>query len=259
MEKNNFSQTEKQDNNFKQTEKLDSNLSLTAKQDNNFIQTEKRENKRNYQRELEALIKEQEAHPEKKLLLHSCCAPCSSYCMEFLRKHFDVTVFYFNPNITDLVEYEKRVSEQKRLIQTYNEMPQPAISLICAEYEPDVFINAVKGYEDCLEGQERCSICFALRLSKTAKEAKRLGMDYFTTTLTISPMKNAALLNEIGECIAIKEGVSFLPSDFKKKNGYLRSIELSEQYHLYRQNYCGCEFSKKQMEQAHRTGKDFEI
>lgn len=204
--------------------------------------------KHNYQRELEAVIKDLSGE-RKKVFLHSCCAPCSSYCMEYLRTFFDITVFYYNPNITCEAEYRKRVAEQKRLIDAYNkdEISNP-IHFLEGDYSPSCFLSSVKGLEQCKEGGERCFKCFELRLHETAGRAKQEQMDYFTTTLTISPLKNAQKINEIGNRIALQEGIPFLPSDFKKNNGYLRSIELSRQYRLYRQDYCGCAFSKAQRE-----------
>lgn len=203
------------------------------------------EAKKNYQKELDNVL-EKLTEP-KKLLLHSCCAPCSSYCMEYLRKYFDITVFYYNPNIMQEDEYRKRVAEQQRLIQEYNllsdEENRP-ISFLEGEYEVKKYLQAVRGLEQEPERGGRCTVCFRLRLEESARLARQLGMDYFTTTLTISPMKNAQLINELGMEIGEKTGVPFLPSDFKKKGGYLRSIELSKKYHLYRQNYCGCDFSK---------------
>jgi len=198
-----------------------------------------------YQRELEKILKET-VPGEKKLLLHSCCAPCSSYCMEYLRQYFKITVFYYNPNITDEEEYKKRVKEQKRLIEAYNAQAKNvnSIDFIEGEYEPDMFRNMSKGLEDVPEGGERCFACYALRLKRTAELAEKEGFDYFTTTLTISPLKSAAKLNEIGKRLE-KESALWLPSDFKKKNGYKRSIELSKEFGLYRQNFCGCDFSKK--------------
>lgn len=213
------------------------------------------EKKKNYQKELEKIIASMQE--PKKLFLHSCCAPCSSYCMEYLRKYFDVTVFYYNPNIMNEEEYRKRVEEQRRLIDIYNRMSEIAvgsvggagklhrIAFVEGSYDVERYLTAVRGLENCKEGGGRCERCFELRLRETAKAAKELGMDYFTTTLTISPLKNAGLLNRIGEEIAVETGIAFLPSDFKKNNGYLRSIELSKEYGLYRQDYCGCDFSKR--------------
>ena len=189
------------------------------------------------------------------LFLHSCCAPCSSYVLEYLCSFFRITVFYFNPNISDSEEYRKRVAEQKRLIAAYNmeigqvhskkEKGYP-ISVVEGDYEPGRFFEMAKGLETCPEGGERCFRCYALRLEETARHAAKAGSDYFATTLTISPLKNAKKLNEIGQVMSQKYGVPWLPSDFKKKNGYKRSIELSAQYDLYRQNYCGCVYSRNQ-------------
>lgn len=200
---------------------------------------------RNYHKELEKIIQTNKKSGIKpKLLLHSCCAPCSSYCLEFLYEHFDITVLFYNPNITEDAEYYMRENELERLVNSMNENYNAGIKLIKASYNSEEFLNAVKGYEACKEGGDRCRICFALRLNEAAKVASEGGFDFFTTTLTISPLKNAALLNELGEEIASKYGIDFLPSDFKKNNGYKRSIELSKEYNLYRQNYCGCIFSK---------------
>ncbi|MCI8314224.1 MAG: epoxyqueuosine reductase QueH [Lachnospiraceae bacterium] len=207
--------------------------------------TSKTTNTRNFQRELDVLLTQLTTVP--RLLLHSCCAPCSSYVLEYLRQYFEITVFYYNPNISIDVEYRKRVAEQKRLIDAYNQLPDSgySISVIEGDYEPDVFYAAAKGLEQCPEGGERCFACYALRLRKTAELAKKLEQDYFTTTLTISPLKNAAKLNEIGERLSEQYQIPWLASDFKKKNGYKRSIELSAEYNLYRQNYCGCVYSQK--------------
>lgn len=202
------------------------------------------QNARNYQKEMEKIIAGFEGE-KKTLLLHSCCAPCSSAVLEKLQEVFAITVFYYNPNISARQEYEKRVEEQKRLIRALNEKnPAHPIAIIDGDYEPEVFYEMAKGMENCPEGGERCFHCYRLRLEKTAKIAKEEGFDYFTTTLTISPLKNAGKLNEIGEELAKEYGCTFLPSDFKKKEGYKRSIELSKEYGLYRQNYCGCAFSK---------------
>lgn len=201
-------------------------------------------NTRNYQRELDQLLAQLTTVP--RLLLHSCCAPCSSSVLEYLRRYFEITVFYYNPNISMEAEYQKRVEEQKRLINAYNQLPDSGypIAVIEGDYEPEVFYVAAKGLEQCPEGGERCFACYELRLGKTAALAKKQAYDYFATTLTISPLKNAAKLNKIGERLAERYQISWLPSDFKKKNGYKRSIELSAEYGLYRQNYCGCVYSK---------------
>lgn len=207
---------------------------------------------RNYQKELEKIMKGLDGQDSKvpKLLLHSCCAPCSSYCMEYLRDYFQITVFYYNPNITEREEYRKRMQEERRLIEAYNRQEsQKKIAVIEGDYEPDRFLEMAKGLESCKEGGERCFRCYELRLRKTAEMAREMGTDYFTTTLTISPLKNAAKLNEIGEALAGEYGIRWLPSDFKKRGGYQRSIELSKEYGLYRQDYCGCVYSKRQREE----------
>lgn len=199
-------------------------------------------NKINYQKELEKII-EYNGEKKPKLLLHSCCAPCSSYVLEYISRYFDITVFYFNPNISPREEYEKRVNEVKRLIA---EMPACAgVKFIEGRYEPGEFFEAAKGLENAPEGGERCLKCFELRLGEAARIAAETGAEYVCTTLTISPLKNAENLNRIGEEAAKKYGIKWLPSDFKKKNGYKRSIELSREYDLFRQNYCGCVFSKR--------------
>ena len=203
-------------------------------------------NKRNYQKELDNITAKLEKRP--RLLLHSCCAPCSSYCMEYLCQFFDITIYYYNPNITDPNEYSHRVSEQQRLISELSRDAMTHIGFAEGPYDVESFIDISRGLEECPEGGERCERCFELRLSMAARYAAEKRYDYFTTTLTISPLKNAALLNEIGEKQGKKYGISFLPSDFKKKNGYKRSVELSEKYGLYRQNYCGCVYSKMEME-----------
>lgn len=204
-------------------------------------------NKVNYQAELEKLIK-QLPDRHRRLFLHSCCAPCSSYCLEYLRKYFDVTVFYYNPNISFGEEYRHRVEELKRLVEELNEdvAGGSPIELEEGPYEPERFFEAVKGMEDCPEGGERCFVCYELRLREAAKRAAEGGYDFFTTTLTISPLKNAQKLNEIGQRLGEEYGVACLPSDFKKKGGYQRSIELSREHELYRQDYCGCVFSKRE-------------
>ena len=202
---------------------------------------------RNYQKELEQQINKQQKLGEMpKLLLHSCCAPCSSYVLEYLSPYFHIYDFYYNPNISPKREYEERKEELIRLIE---EMElQERVTFLEGTYEPEKFFEMAKGLEQLPEGQERCFRCYEMRLRESAKKAKEQGADYFATTLTISPLKNAQKLNEIGEAIAKEYGVAYLPSDFKKKNGYKRSVELSTQYDLYRQNYCGCIFSKMQAE-----------
>ena len=211
-------------------------------------------NKRNYQRELD-LLSADPKQKEKTVFLHSCCAPCSSYCMEYLCRTFRLIVFYYNPNISPEEEYRLRAEEEKRLIGIYNREMEEGIregfpiQVVEGEYDPERFFQMAKGLEEVPEGGERCFGCFALRLSETARRAKEAGADFFTTTLTISPLKNAEKLNEIGERLAEEYGVSWLPSDFKKKEGYKRSLELSAKYGLYRQNYCGCVFSRREAEE----------
>lgn len=185
--------------------------------------------------------------PKPRLMLHSCCGPCSSYCLEYLKDHFDITVFYYNPNIYPQEEYDHRLFEQKRLIDEMNRHADCSIKLMTVPYDHQEFLDFVKGLEEEKEGGARCSKCFELRLSRTAAAASALEMDYFGTTLTVSPHKNAVLINRIGGELTgealLPSSLKWLPSDFKKNDGYKRSIELSREYDLYRQNYCGCEFS----------------
>ncbi len=246
---------------------------------------------RNYQKELDNIIERNCAAGGRAptLFLHSCCAPCSSYVLEYLRRYFRITVFYYNPNITEDEEYRKRVAEQKRLISAYNKELTGKVSVIRdgreltdagaahgfgeqtdgeeagngnggvpnigypiavveGDYEPARFFAMAKGLEQCPEGGARCFACYEMRLRETAGRAQEGAFDYFTTTLSISPLKNAAKLNEIGEALAQVSGVAWLPSDFKKKDGYRRSVELSREYGLYRQDYCGCVYSLMERE-----------
>lgn len=201
-------------------------------------------NKINYQKILDGIIEENSNKSEvPKLLLHACCAPCSSYCLEYLSDFFEITVFYYNPNISLKEEYEYRLREEKRLISLMEF--KNSVKIADGEYNPNDFYNAVRELENEPEGGKRCEKCFRLRLEASAAEAKKLGCDYFATTLTISPLKNAQLINKIGEELGQQYGVKWLFSDFKKKEGYKRSIILSKKYNLYRQNYCGCIFSKR--------------
>ena len=195
--------------------------------------------KRNFQLELDEIISSFSQKPT--LLLHSCCAPCSSYVIEYLRQHFQITVFFYNPNISSNEEYNKRLSEQKRFLDEFDN----SINVIEGDYTPDLFYNNSLGLENEKEGGTRCEKCFDLRLFETARYCSQHGFDYFATTLTLSPHKNAFLVNEAGEKAAKEFGCQYLVSDFKKRNGYKRSIELSQQYGLYRQDFCGCEFSKR--------------
>lgn len=218
-----------------------------------------------------------------KVLLHACCAPCSSYCLLCIRDHADVGVYFYNPNITVKDEYEHRLEELKRLVGIYNDDPDRKLPLDCcqteiekalirnlaetesvdikyhyvnsnkiemieAPYESDVYLSKIKGLEKCPERGERCKVCFDLRLRQTALKARELGYDFFATTLTLSPLKDAFLINQIGERIAKEVDIKYLPTDFKKKNGYKMSIELSKEFGLYRQNYCGCVYSKNKEE-----------
>lgn len=204
-------------------------------------------NKINYQKKLENIIernKREDILPS--LLLHSCCAPCSSYTIEYLSDYFKISVLYYNPNISPREEYEKRKAEQIRLIQS---MPvKNDVNFADCDYDCNEFFKIAKGYEDCREGGERCFRCYEQRLRRTAQEAQKGGYDYFCTTLSISPLKSAQKINEIGERLSEEYGVLWLPSDFKKREGYKRSIELSKEYNLYRQNFCGCVYSRREAE-----------
>lgn len=196
----------------------------------------------NYQKMLDEVIEKNQKNGIKPtLLLHACCAPCSSYVLEYLNQFFDITMFFYNPNISPREEFEFRLSELKRLINEMN----LNIKVTVGEYDSDLFYENSKGHESEPEGGERCFKCYEMRLRKTALLAKCGGFDYFTTTLSISPYKNAEKLNEIGGRLSEEYGVKYLYSDFKKKNGYKSSIELSKIYSLYRQDYCGCVFSKE--------------
>ena len=202
-------------------------------------------NKRNYQKELERVIDGLDGKVPT-LLLHSCCAPCSSYVLEYLSEYFQITLFYYNPNIYPPEEYKKRVLEQQDLIRRME--VRHTVKFLEGAYDTERFYQMARGMEDLPEGQERCFGCYELRLREAAEKAKEMNADYFTTTLSISPMKNVDKLNEIGEKVAAEFGLRYLNSDFKKKNGYRRSVELSGIYGLYRQDYCGCVFSKRERE-----------
>lgn len=208
--------------------------------------------KMNYSRETERVISENTAAGIKpRLLLHSCCAPCSGYVLEYLSPHFLITVLYYNPNIFPEEEYFHRIAEQKRFISEFsaeNDLPEDNILFAEIAYDSEKFYEAVKGCENIPEGGERCFRCYRLRLETAAKYAKEHKFDYFTTTLSISPLKNAEKLNEIGLELSEKYGVKYLISDFKKKNGFHRSTELSRKYGLYRQDYCGCVYSQRESE-----------
>ncbi len=198
-------------------------------------------NKLNYEREMQKIIAENCLGGNKsRLLLHACCAPCASSVVERLKDCFDLTLYFYNPNMDARSEYEARGKEIEKLAKAFG------IKYIIEEYNANEFLEIASGLEKEREGGARCVKCFNLRLEKSAKKAKVDGYDFFATTLTVSPLKNAELLNKIGEKIAEQTGVKYLVSDFKKKNGYIRSIELSKELNLYRQNYCGCKFSKLQ-------------
>lgn len=200
---------------------------------------------RNYAKELERLIQKlQQEGRVPRLLLNACCAPCSSAVLEYLSQYFAITLLYYNPNIAPLEEYQKREAELRRLVSQMK-FTHP-VELLPCQYDGQAFVQAARGLEGEPEGGKRCEACFRLRLRYAAQEAARLRFDYYTTTLSISPMKNAPLLNQLGEEIGREFGVAHLPSDFKKKDGYKRSVQLSKEYDLYRQDYCGCAFSKAQ-------------
>lgn len=193
--------------------------------------------KRNYQLELDRITASLAGRP--RLLLHSCCGPCSSYVLEYLTRYFEVFLSYYNPNIQPRAEYDLRLENQLKVLERI-----PGVTLVPCGYDGGAYDEAVRGLEDEPEGGARCTECFKLRLDFAAREAKRLGCDYFATTLTVSPHKDAQRINAIGEALAGKYGVKWLPGDFKKRDGYKRSIELSREFGLYRQNYCGCLYSK---------------
>lgn len=209
--------------------------------------------KRNYSRELEKLI-EGLGGRVPTLLLHACCAPCSSASLEYLGRYFSISLLYYNPNISPVEEYEKRLYELRRLVR---ELPlEHPVSIIPCGYRGEDFQRMARGLEGEPEGGARCMECYRLRLEEAAKAAKEHGLEYFTTTLTISPLKNAAAINRIGEELAEKYGVKHLPSDLKKKDGYKRSIELSREYGLYRQDYCGCVYSKMERDRIKEERND---
>lgn len=189
---------------------------------------------------------------KKKILLHSCCAPCSTAVIERLKADYDITIFYYNPNIYPEEEYLKRKNEEIKYIKHLNETDKDLfIDMLDCDYESEKFYDAVKGLENEREGGARCAVCFKLRLEETAKKAKEKGYDLFGTTLTVSPHKNSEIINKIGLSLSEKHKIEFLESNFKKQNGYKRSVELSKENGIYRQNYCGCEFALKvQMQEA---------
>lgn len=195
-----------------------------------------------YNKMMEEIIKNSKNKP--KLLLHACCAPCSTSVIEKLINHFDITIYFYNPNMDTLLEFEKRKGELIKLVEQLNNNFKYNIKIVNTDFDNKKFYKQIKGFENCKEGGDRCNKCFELRLEKTCLFAKENNFDYFATTLTVSPYKNAKAINDIGKFLEEKYKVKYLFSDFKKKDGYKRSIELSKKYNLYRQNYCGCIFSK---------------
>ena len=203
----------------------------------------------NFQKLLEEeieLVKEKGIRP--KLLIHACCGPCSSYVIEYLNKYFDITIYYYNPNIYPTVEFLRRYDELEKFIKEFNKKNNIEIKLDAVDYETKEFYEAIRGLEHMGEKSRRCYNCYKLRMTKAAQYAKENNYDYFTTTLSISPYKNANWINEIGKKLEEKIGIKYLYSDFKKNDGYKRSLELSKEYNLYRQEYCGCVYSKEERE-----------
>lgn len=201
----------------------------------------------NYHKKMEDIIEENKKNNlVPTILLHSCCAPCSSHVIDVLSKHFNITILYYNPNIEPYEEYLKRKEEEIRFIKEYNNTNR--LDIIDCDYDNEKYHELVKGLEDCKEGGNRCFKCYRMRLEYTAIKAKELNYDYFGTTLTVSPYKNSQKLNEIGEELENKYNIKYLYSDFKKNNGYKHSIEMSKEYNLYRQNYCGCIYSQRKNE-----------
>ena len=198
----------------------------------------------NYQRELDIILNNIDINNKPKLLLHACCGPCSSYVIEYLSNYFDITIYYYNPNIYPELEYTRRLKELKKFISKFNS----SVTVIEEKYDPNEFYKNIKGLEKLGEKSERCYECYKLRLNNSAKYAKNNNFDYFTTTLSISPYKNAEWINKIGIELQKKYDVKYLVADFKKKNGYKRSLELSKEYKLYRQEYCGCVYSMQERE-----------
>lgn len=206
-------------------------------------------NKINYQKEMEQIIGElQHRQTVPRLFLHSCCAPCSSYCIEYLSEYFEITVFYYNPNIYPDEEYRHRAGEQQQFIRRFP--ARHPVSFIEGSFDTEAFYRMAKGLENCPEGQERCFRCYELRLRETARMAVSCHADFFTTTLSISPMKNAQKLNETGIRLGLEYGIQYLPSDFKKRDGYKRSTQLSKEYGMYRQDYCGCVYSYRERQRS---------
>lgn len=207
-------------------------------------------NKKNYYIEFEKVIREIDLENPPSLLLHSCCGPCSTSVLELLSDYFKITLLYYNPNICPSEEYYKRLEEQKKVLEKVSGRFE--IKFLEGRYDPEEYFDAVKGVEQLPEGSQRCFNCYELRLKEAAQFAKKFNMDYFATTLSVSPYKNAQIINEIGEKIAQEYEVNHLPNDFKKKDGYKKSVELSKDWNIYRQDYCGCPFSKREAEERER-------
>ena len=208
------------------------------------------EGKRNYQKELESILSQLPEEDPPRLLLHGCCAPCSSYVLEYLSAYFRITLFFYNPNIAPYEEYEKRREEAQRLVRSM-QLKNP-VEFLETGWENQRYQQMAAGLEELPEGGARCLACYRLRLEKTAQLAAQMGFPYFATTLTISPLKDPVKINRLGEEAAQRWGLGYLPSDFKKKNGFRRSVELSKQYDLYRQNYCGCIYSRLEAERREK-------
>ena len=212
----------------------------------------------NAQQKLDLMLEENRLkHVRPKLLLHSCCAPCSTYVLDYLKDSFQIVDLFFNPNMDSTLEYQKRAEEMSYLVQQINQyqLLDQQVQLEIEEYQSELFMDQIRGLEDEPEKGGRCTVCFRLRLMEAARAAIEFQCDYFATTLTISPLKNANLINQIGEEVAKQYGIAYLPTDFKKKNGYLRSTEISKEYQLYRQDYCGCIFSKRESEARYEQKK----
>lgn len=198
---------------------------------------------RNFQKEMDKILEKFDLENPPSILLHSCCAPCSSHVISYLSDFFNITVFYYNPNISELDEYNRRAKEQKRFIAEY--MAKNPVKFMEGDHNPKEYFELIRGLEKAPEGGERCVKCYRMRLAETARIASEKGFDYFATTLSISPMKSSALINAIGSEVGGIYNAEYLLSDFKKKNGYKHSVELSKEYDLYRQDYCGCIFTKE--------------
>ena len=212
--------------------------------------------KQNYQRKMEEILHQLPDGEKPSLLLHSCCGPCSTQVLRVLEPYFTISIYFYNPNVHPKSEYILRLNEQRRLLESLS--PELNIGIIEAPYDPETYFQSVKGLEELGEGSERCFSCYALRLRKTANKAKEAGFDYFTTTLSISPYKNAQQLNDLGKRMEEETGVKYLYGDFKKKDGYAKSIRLSEKYNLYRQQYCGCIYSYHEAKEKREEKNDGE-